>query len=97
MNRREDDLNFSDFGCIPDNLHGAPLITANELHASIYDHLGGVGALEAKTMCVIVLTNAELPRRIGIFPSDIVPVVNVFPKNYQLRVAHWLGPVKPFQ
>src|SRR5467141_163823 len=97
MNRREDDSNFSDFGCILDNLNGAPLITADELHASIHHHLGRVGALETKTMRIIILANAERPRRIGIFPSDAVPVVNVFAKNDQLRVAHWLEPVKPFQ
>src|SRR6266566_3261643 len=97
MNRRESDWNLFDLSRILDNLNGPPLITADELHASIHDHLGRVGATETKTMRVIVLTNAELPRRIGIPPTDIVPVVDVFAKNDQLCVAHRLGAVQPFQ
>ncbi len=38
-------------------------------------------------MCVIALPEAELARRVWVFPPDIVPVVHMFAQND--KVCRW--------
>src|ERR1700722_6277281 len=94
MNRGEAYWNLFGLSRALESFNGPPLITANELCLPIHNHLWRVGAIETKTMRVLALTHAELMGRIWIFPTAVIPVVDVFAQYDQLCVAYRLGAVQ---
>src|SRR5260370_13145374 len=61
-----------------------PLIAAHKLDVSVNDDLRSIDTPEAKVVRVGGLPFAGLMRRVGIPPSDIVPVIDVFAVDDQL-------------
>ena len=73
------------------------LVAADKFHVSIHNHLGCVRTTEAETIRIIGLTNRELMRGVGVSPSVVVPVINVFAEDNEVGTAHGLGAIEFFQ
>jgi hypothetical protein len=72
-------------------------IVANELGASIDDHLRRVDAAQSKAAGVGVLAIAEKARGVGIGPANVVPVIHVLAQYDQLRPSDGLRTLKLLQ
>src|SRR5271157_3810554 len=65
-------------------------VAAHELVLSVNDHLRCVDTSLAKLGRVGALPLAQFMRRVGIPPSDIIPIIHVVAENDQLRAINWL-------
>src|SRR5229473_8084303 len=95
--RRDTDRSLPHLRCALNCLSRPSLIAAYELELSVNDHLGRINVPAAKLGRVGALPFAVFMRRVGILPSDIIPIIYVFTENDQLRAVYRLGPVKPFE
>src|SRR4051794_31853159 len=88
--RREVHGYFFCLSCVLDRLDRPPLIATHELEPSIDNHLRCINASKSKQAGVAILPFAVLMRRVGIFPSETIPVIYVFAKDNQLSTVHRL-------
>src|ERR1700685_1040726 len=94
MNRRQHQRCF--FG-LSGALYGAnrlPLVASDKLELSVDYHLRCVNARESELVSVRGLPFAVSVRRIWVFPSDVIPVVDVFTQNDQIDTHYRLESVE---
>ncbi len=60
---------------------------------SIHDDLGGIWGLQSKSLGIGGLAFGQQRRRVWIFPAVMVPIINVFTEDDQLRTCDGLGSV----
>jgi hypothetical protein len=94
MNCRESDRNLFSLGGVLENVSSLSLAATDKFHVSVADHLGRVDAVDVESLCLSNLTITVVPEGIRVLPSDIIPVVDVFAEDDQVRLGHRLGPIQ---
>src|ERR1700746_456745 len=83
--------------CFSNCLASSAFITAHKLKPPVNYHLRRIDAAQAKLRCVGALPFTVFVRRVGIPPSNVIPVVYVLAQNDQFRTAYWLRSIEPLQ
>src|ERR1700686_5352418 len=92
-NGRETQRYLRKFRFIFDCLDRSSFIAADQLEMSVNDHLGCVDASATEVHRVGALSFTILMGRVGIVPSNIVPIIHVFTENDKFRSVYRLRSV----
>src|ERR1700737_3643143 len=80
-NRGEAQRYLRKFGFVFDRLDRSSFVTADQLGMSVNDQLGRIDASATKARRICTLSFTIFMGRVGILPSEIIPVIHVFTEN----------------